>query len=103
MSDHWEIVPFGRDSFVFVLVLDRRIAPVIAEWLIAIEFAVMLTEYIGTIGRVEAGQIIVVVGKTVDAASRWDAKNLESECQVWNCVERRACVSFQTWFKFAGG
>lgn len=50
--------------------LDRRIAPVIAEWLIAIEFAVMLTEYIGTIGRVEAGQIIVVVGKTVDAASR---------------------------------
>lgn len=32
----------------------------------------MLTEYCGNIGRVEAGQIFVIVGKTVDAASRLD-------------------------------
>lgn len=30
----------------------------------------MLSQFTGNIGRVEAGQIIVIVGKTIDAASR---------------------------------
>lgn len=32
----------------------------------------MMTEFIGNIIPVEAGQIFVIVGKTLDAASRYD-------------------------------
>lgn len=42
----------------------------------------MLTEYIGNIGAVEAGQIIVVVGKTVDAASRYFALIAQTLAQI---------------------
>lgn len=31
----------------------------------------MLTEYIGNVTLVEPGQVFVIGGKTVDAASRW--------------------------------
>lgn len=64
----------------------------------------MLSEYSGNIGQVEAGQIFVVVGKTIDAASRLDlrlkcGKNDEDSivlnlCVLFheNCIVRNSCV-----------
>lgn len=64
----------------------------------------MLSEYCGNIGHVEAGQIFVIVGKTIDAASRLDlrlkcGKNEEDSIVLnlsvlfhENSIARNSCV-----------